>query len=180
MSAATSTARKSNRSTSATTPATPDLLATRAAMFAFIGKLAADEGERDDMTDGQHSEVTLSIVAEVDGKRCHHAFAGTVDVGHASTRASSVGPNQDELLALVLAKLNTVTRDKLCRDLASEFAAAGGKLPAVDKSIVDQAAKLKSDLRQKVDQPVRGSVRVKYAAAQQPSFAVVGGESAAS
>lgn len=173
MSAATSTARKSNRS-AATTPATPDLLATRAAMFAFLGKLAADEGERDDMSDGQHSEVTLSIVAEVDGKRCHYAFAGTVDVGHASTRASSVGPNQDELLALVLAKLNTVTRDKLCRDLADEFAAAGGKLPAVDSAIVDQAAKLKADLRQKVDQPVRGSVRVKYAAAQQPSFAIVG------
>lgn len=180
MSAATSTARKSNRSASAaatkSTATTPDLLATRAAMFAFLGKLAADEGERDDMADGQHSEVTLSIVAEVDGKRCHHAFAGTVDVGHASTRASSVGPNQDELLALVLAKLNHQTRDKLCRDLADEFAAAGGKLPAVDKSIVDQAAKLKSDLRQKVDQSVRGSVRVKYAAAQQPSLAVVGDE----
>lgn len=151
-----------------------DLLAAQAAMWAFAGKIAADQGERDDLHDGQHSAVRLSIVAEVDGRKTRHAFAGSVDVGHASTRASSVGPNQDELLALVLAKLNHQTRDKLCRALADEFAAAGGKLPAIDSAIVDQAKKLRADLRQKVDQPVRGSVRVKFAEAGEPELSIVG------
>jgi hypothetical protein len=169
------TATKQQPAQSTDSPAIADLLAIKAALWAFFGKLAESESSRDDLHDGQHSDVKLAIVAEVDGHRTRHAFTGSVDVGHSSTRASSAGPNQDELLALVLSKLNTVTRDAICRDLASDFAAAGGELPPVDAAIVKQAAKLRADLRQKVEQQVRGTVRVNYAESDQPELAVFGG-----
>lgn len=175
----TATARKINRTAETTargeSSTQSDLLALQAAMWAFTAKISADQGERDDLHDGQHSNVRIAIVAEVDGHRTRHSFAGSVNVGHASTRASSVGPNQDELLALVLSKLNTATRDAICRDLADDFAAAG-KMPEVDSAIVKQAAKLRADLRQKVDQQVRGSVRVNFTEANEPELSIVSRE----
>ena len=142
----------------------PNLVELRAAIFAALGKIAGDEGERDDLTDGSAHTFELSVSGQIDGSQFGQAFAGRLTVGHASERASSVGPDQDHLLAYVLGKLNTATREAIYRDTASDFAAAGGQLPACDDAAIEAAKSFRAGLRQKVSQHVRGSVRVEYAA----------------
>jgi hypothetical protein len=172
MSTATTTkARTAKKSTTpAITPTTnpagerPNLVELRAAVFAALAKVAEGEGDRDEMADGGRHEFSLTVSGEIDGYEFGQSFAGHLSVGHASDRASSTGPNQDHLLAYVLSKLNTVTRDAIFRDTAAEFAAAGNELPAVDDAAMSAARDFRAGLRQKVTQHVRGSVHVEYVA----------------
>ena len=83
---------------------------------------------------------------------------GTLTVGHDSTTSATVTPSATELLALVLGKLNTATRESILRELPDDFAAAGGKMPDLEPSLVEAAGELCKALRQKVDQPRRGAV----------------------
>ncbi len=142
----------------------PNLVGLRAAVFAALGKVAEDEGDRDELADGSAHRFSLTISGEIDGHGFGQSFAGALTVGHASQRASSTGPNQDHLLAYVLGKLNSATREKILRDTAAEFAAAGNELPTVDEAEISAARDFRAGLRQKVSQQVRGSVRVEYAA----------------
>lgn len=144
----------------------PNLIELRAAVFAALGKIAGDEGERDDLTDGSAHTFELTVSGQIDGSQFNQSFAGGLTVGHASERASSVGPDQDHLLAYVLSKLNTATREAIYRDTA-----AGGQLPAVDDAAIEAAKSFRAGLRQKVSQHVRGSVRVEYAAIAAPAVA---------
>lgn len=141
----------------------PNLVGLRAAVFAALGKVAEDEGDRDELADGAAHRFSLTISGDIDGHGFGQSFAGGLTVGHASNRASSTGPNQDHLLAYVLGKLNSATREKILRDTAAEFAAAG-ELPAVADTDIAAARDFRASLRQKVSQYVRGSVRVEYAA----------------
>jgi hypothetical protein len=141
----------------------PNLVGLHAAVFAALGKVAEDEGDRDELADGAAHRFSLTISGDIDGHAFGQTFAGGLTVGHASNRASSTGPNQDHLLAYVLGKLNSATREKILRDTAAEFAAAG-ELPAVADANITAARDFRASLRQKVTQHVRGSVRVEYAA----------------
>lgn len=142
-------------------PAPVDRVELAAALWGFAQKVAGDHFERDDLSDGARHTVRLAIAAEVDGQRYSQQFDGDLTVGHASTRASSVGPDQDHLFAYILSKLNSATRNSICRGLVDDFAAAG-ELPAVGDDYIALAKDLRSALRQKVEQPVRGSVRVNH------------------
>jgi hypothetical protein len=83
---------------------------------------------------------------------------GTLTVGHDGTTSATSTPSATELLALVLGKLNTVTRESILRELPAEFVAAGGRLPVAEPSLVEAADVLCKSLRQKIDQPRRGAV----------------------
>ncbi len=65
------------------------------------------------------------------------SIQGILAVGEDTEAASSVTPQPDQLLAFVLGKLNTATREKLLRELPEEFAANGNDMPETDDSLVD-------------------------------------------
>lgn len=126
--------------------------------LAAVAKAAAEDGDRDELIAGSHHNVKLSLAAEVDGVPVLRGWDATLDVGHDSTRASSTGVKPGELLAYLLSRVNEVTRAATLRDLADTFA-AHGRLPVSEDQIKDADAAL-AKLRQKVDQSVKGSVRV--------------------
>ncbi len=87
------------------------------------------------------------------------SIQGVLTVGEDSVTASSVTPQTDELLAHILGKLNTATRDKLLRELPQEFAANGNEMPKADESLIDAVHDMLQKLRRKVTRPRRGSVK---------------------
>jgi hypothetical protein len=98
------------------------------------------------------------------------AIRGQLVVGEDSVTASSVTPQADQLLALVLAKLNTATREKLLHELPAEFAANGNEMPATDESLVEAVREMLTKLRRRVTRPRRGSVRGSFDLAAVPSI----------
>ncbi len=65
------------------------------------------------------------------------SIQGILAVGENTEAASSVTPQPDQLLAYILGKLNTATREKLLRELPEEFVANGNDMPASHDSLVD-------------------------------------------
>lgn len=129
-----------------------------------VGKEAAHV--RSDLQPGQHPvDVTVRI-------------RGTLKVGRDSDGATSVTPSANELLAVVLSKLNAVTREKILRELPNEFEANGNQMPEVETSLVDAAAGMLSRLRRKVDQHRKGAVtgefQIEAVEASAPQLKVVG------
>lgn len=126
--------------------------------LAAAQKACAESYDRDELLAGAHHQVKISLAAEVDGVPVLRDWDCTLDVGHDSVRASSVGVKPGELLAYILSRQNAVTREATLRDLADVYA-ANGRLP-VDEAEVKAADDSLSRLRQKVEQAVKGSVRV--------------------
>lgn len=130
-----------------------------AAALVATAKAAGEDYQRDDLPAGAYHKVRLSLAAEIDGEATiTREWDGSVEVGHDSVRASSVGVKAGELLAYLVSRMNETTRAATLRDLADVYAAQG-RLP-VDETEVKAADEALSRLRQKVDQSVRGSVRV--------------------
>ncbi len=101
---------------------------------------------RDDLAPGQYDiDAAVSI-------------QGLLTVGENSVVASSVTPQPEQLLALVLGKLNATTREKLLRELPSDFAANGNEMPKADESLVESVQDLLTRLRREVTRTRRGSV----------------------
>ncbi len=86
------------------------------------------------------------------------SIQGILAVGEDTEAASSVTPQPDQLLAYVLGKLNTATREKLLRELPEEFVANGNDMPASDEGLVDAVHDMLAKLRRTVIRPRRGSV----------------------
>ena len=143
----------------------------RSAVWHALAKTAAGEADRAALTAGAGYTVSVQLRAQVHtrgaGGEAIAPAAGEVSlfadvtVGFDSTRASSSGPRADELLAVVLAKLNTATRERILRDLPDEFAANGNELPAVAPALIEQCGAMLKRLRGKVSQTVRGAVSVR-------------------
>jgi hypothetical protein len=83
---------------------------------------------------------------------------GVLSVGEDTMTASSVTPQPDELLAHILSKLNTATREKLLRELPEEFVANGNEMPAAEESLVEAVREMLTKLRRRVSRPRRGAV----------------------
>ncbi len=100
---------------------------------------------------------------------------GTLKVGHSSMTAATVTPSADVLLGLVLAKLNTATRERILRELPAEFVAAGQpEYPEVPEEIVLAAETLTQSLRRSVTQHRRGAVTGVLTAEFTPSLEDMG------
>ena len=98
------------------------------------------------------------------------SIRGLLSVGEDTTAASSIVPQSEQLLALVLAKLNTATREKLLRELPDEFIRAGNQMPETELSVVDDARELLARLRRTVTRSRRGSVSSTFDVKVIPAF----------
>jgi len=161
MSATTTKTRTRKPAASKPAPAV-DPAVVAAAAYTALAKVGGKEANRDDLAAGATHAVRLAIAGQIDGEEFETYIAADLSVGHDSTRASSTGPKQGELIAVILGKLNTATRDKILRELPEEFAANDNQLPAVDTTAVDAVDSMLKRLRAKKTQNVRGSVSCSY------------------
>ena len=136
--------------------------AALATAWAALGKIASKEGNRDLMPEGSNHTVNLAILGDVDGEMVEIQVGSRLSVGFDSTRASSVTPDADHVVAYLLSRMNPATRARVLSELPEQFAANGNHLPEVDSSLIDAAEGMLTRLRAKVEQNVRGSVAVKY------------------
>ena len=114
------------------------------AALGVAGKKIAEQ-TRNDLKPGKHEiDATFRV-------------SGVLTVGHDTETAATVTPDQNELVAYLLSKLNKRTREQVLRDLPGEFASLG-QMPVVDKDITGQSAVLLANLRRKVLRPRRGAV----------------------
>ena len=139
--------------------ASPNLVAMAAQVWGFAAKVAEEQFTRDDLVDGSHGAVELSLIAKIDGRLFTHHCSGSIDVGHSSVRATSVGAKAGEIVAYLLSKVNAATREATLREMAEVYAANGCKLP-VSEAAIEEAETAMQALRQKKEQSVRGTVRV--------------------
>lgn len=86
------------------------------------------------------------------------SLEGILTVGEDTVAATSATPQSDMLLAFILAKLNSATREKLLRELPEDFATGGYEMPQADESLVDAVRDMLANLRRTVTRPRRGSV----------------------
>lgn len=129
-----------------------------AAVLTTLGKLSDKWAERDELTDGASYDITGTVAGTIDG----HAFSMPIDctltVGHESVKASSVTPKQTNIVAAILAKLNTATRTKIVQDLLDEYRETHDV--AASEHMVEMADMLLSGLREAKQVTQRGAVRV--------------------
>ena len=85
-------------------------------------------------------------------------IVGTVCVGRDTETAATVTPDANELLALVLSKLNFATRQRILRELPADFSSNGNRMPTVDTELIEEASTLCQSLRYKITQRRRGAV----------------------
>ena len=103
--------------------------------------------DRDALPSGDHEiDMTLRVT-------------GTLHVGADSVTAKTCTPDQSDLLAAILAKLNTVTREQILRELPEEFAGAGNRFQVPNPAIARDVKRMLQRLRRKVAQPRRGDVK---------------------
>lgn len=129
-----------------------------AAVLGQIGKISAKWFERDDLQDGASYEVVGTCHGTVNG----HCFAlpidGTLTVGHESVSATSATPKQANIVAAILSKLNTVTREKVVQDLLSEYRETQDIVAS--EHMVEMAEMLLAGIRSQKQIVKRGDVRV--------------------
>lgn len=140
----------------------PSAAVLQAIAWAAADKIAGKEFRREQLGECSH-RVDLSIVAMIDDK---HEFAGAftalLTIGADTTRSTSSACDLNQLVGFLLSKFNESTREKLLRDLPSEFAKRGNALPDVEPAIVETAKQLLSKLRCQTQSTAKGAVAVKY------------------
>ena len=131
-------------------------------VWSAIGKVASKEHSRDELQPGSQHVVQLDVSGTVDGRAFQRNLNAVLSVGHDQVKATSVTPEQPQLLAVILSKLNQQTRDKILRELPDEFAENGGHLPDVEEELVDTVSTMLQSLRAKKRVQARGPVRCEY------------------
>jgi hypothetical protein len=147
-----------------------NLVELSACVWAAVGKIAEKESRRDDIADGASHDLELLIAARIDGEHVYQRhFRAGLQVGHESRRASNQNPPLGQLIGAILCKLNQATREAVLRDLADEFAAAGGQFAEVDATTAAAVDGMLAKMRAAMPQAtVRGSVSVKHQPAAVP------------
>jgi len=123
-----------------------------------IGQKELDSGKLPEST--SHS-VNLQIRGTIDGRPISESIESMVSIGESQTKSSSVNPQMPELVAWILSKLNSATRERILADLPEEFVELGG-MPESSDALVDKSNALLKQLRQTRTVNARGPIRCQY------------------
>lgn len=159
----------SARSSSSRKAPKANLLELASAAFHAVSKVAAKEGDRDELVTGKNYDVSLTITATIEGQTLSQSYDCNLSVGHDSQRAGSA-PTADILLAYLLGQMNPAHREAAQRKMVADFAANDGSLP-VDNSIRESAKGTLQQLRATQSTTVRGTVSCKYQASKSVALA---------
>ena len=131
-----------------------------------LSKLAEKWSDRDQLVDGEAYTLQGSVAGTINGQPFSMPIDSTLTVGHESTRASSWTPDYVDILAVVLGKLNTATREAVMGEILDDYASDGCLSPKEEyHEMVDAFL---SHMRQHKQITQRGAVKVKPQAKECP------------
>ncbi len=139
-----------------------DFFPLSSVVFAAMEKVGAKQKKPDHLADGASHSVRMLIKGEVDGQLFEQSIVSIVSIGHRQEKSSSVNPQVAELIAYMLSKLNTATRERILADVPSEFRDNGQQLPELSKELVNAAKAMLKQLRETKTVTARGPVRCEY------------------
>jgi hypothetical protein len=114
------------------------------------------------LAEGSRHLVALRVEGEVDGVPFRQKLTSVVTIGHEQEKTSSVNPQVPELVAYILSKLNSATRDRLLSNIPNEFVENGNQLPKPSLVLVDEAKQMLKQLRETKTVTARGPIRCNY------------------
>jgi len=129
-----------------------------ASLWAALSQFAGKQLKRDDLTDGSSTPIDLVVTGKVDRIPCNNVIAGQLLIGHPSSRASSSGVDQAELLAQFAQRLGPQQRQMFYELLTSHFA-THQSLPPGDAAVVSECKHLLKNLRFRKTSNVAPSLR---------------------
>lgn len=132
----------------------------RSQLFHVLAKVAGKEAgkaARDLLQPGSSVPCQILINATIAGRSVVEEIVGTLNVNHDSTTNSSVTPELDQLVGLLLHELPKKRRLELLARLPDHWTASKS-LPAVPEERTNEAKELLSRLRSRESKVARGSV----------------------
>jgi len=131
-------------------------------VWAAMGKVGQKQLKPKMLAEGSRHLVALRVEGEVDGVPFRQKLTSVVTIGHEQEKSSSVTPQVPELVAYILSKLNSATRDRLLNDIPKEFVECGNRLPTPSPVLVDEAKHMLKKLRETKTVVARGAIRCEY------------------
>ena len=128
-------------------------------VWAAIEKIGAKQKKPKMLVEGSHHVVQMNLSGEVDEMPFDQDVSSIVIVGHQQKRTSSVNPQIAELIALILGKLNSATRNKILNDLPAEFQENDNRLPVANAALVEEVKQMLRKLRETKTVTVNPAVR---------------------
>lgn len=141
------------------------------AVLIAIAKQAEKWAHRDELQDGAKYVLDCQVAGTINGHPFSLPIGTTMTVGHATSKASSVTPELDAILAIMLDFIPADVRDDVIEYVLDEYRKEG-KLTANDAQL-SQVDELLAHMRQAKTVSARGAVSVKPAVKEcLPSVAV--------
>lgn len=122
-----------------------------------IAKTADKWSDRDELADGAAYRVACDVTGTVNDVPFRLPIATTLTVGHEQMRASSVTPGVPNIIAAILGKLNTRTRESVVQQILDEYAASGDI--SCDDHMLEMVDIFLAGLRQQKMTVARGPVK---------------------
>ncbi len=134
----------------------------RSAVFAALEKIGSKQKEPRELVNGRQHSIRMLITGEIDDQLFEQSVVSILSIGHAQQRSSSVNPQVPELVAYILGKLNTVTRERILADVPVEFRQNENRLPESSPELLERSKAMLKELRQTKKVIARGPVRCEY------------------
>jgi hypothetical protein len=131
-------------------------------VWAVLGKIGNKQLKPQELSQGSSHKVVLHVHGTVDGRHFEQSIDSVLTVGFEQKKTSSVNPQVPQLLALILSKLNTATRNRIPADIPTEFAANENVLPKPDDSLVNEVEQMLLKLRRQKTVQARGPIRCEF------------------
>ncbi len=128
-------------------------------VWAALEKIGSKNKNRDAIPENSVHQVELRLSGTVDGESFEQSLSSIVSIGSDLQKATSAIPDLPKLIALILAKLNRATRERLLQDIPNEFFENDHEIPNCSEVIVDQTERMLKKLRREKQIFVKGPVR---------------------
>lgn len=131
-------------------------------LWTVLAKIGGKRARRDLLEDGSSTVITADITGTIGRAKIAESIAGTLHVGHETSKAASAAPNTDHVVGLLLNELDDEQRAKLVSRVTQHFERTG-ELPTVSDTVVKQAKAWLARLRAKSTTKVAGAVTFQVA-----------------
>lgn len=134
-------------------------------LYTALGSWASKNSDRKMLAAGERHEIAITIAGYVDDQWIEEDLIGSLLVNHDQEIASSLAPDYQKLIALLLSKIPATRRLALVADVQQAFQ-DHGEIPAPDDATLEIVAEgFLKKLRQKKTTTRKGSVRFEPRAA---------------
>lgn len=134
----------------------------RAVLYSALASVAKKRSNRALLFGGGFYPVDVKITGKCGRGTVNETVKGELLVGEDSVRNSSSACDQAELLACVVAGIETPVRDRIFKTIRETFATKG-TLPTVDAAVVAATDALLTELRSNTSETKKGDVTFKPA-----------------